>query len=116
MSASRKDGDPIAPEIDVDDGEDSFSPIGFEDYFGLLAPEDVVVVRSYSEDDDDKVLEELRPRYIVMYDPDPAFVRRIEVSTLVKAAEWELGIRLTSLLECRPTAQHTKDWTYAFTS
>jgi len=80
MSAERKDGVPIAPDIIVDDGNDIFSPIGFEDYFGLLAPEDVVVVRSYSEDDDDKILEELRPKYIVMYDPDPAFVRRIEVS------------------------------------
>jgi len=85
MSAERKDGDPIGPEILIDDEDDNFSPIGFEDYFGLLAPEDVVVVRSYSEDDDDKILEELRPRYIVMYDPDPAFVRRIEVRTAVLA-------------------------------
>lgn len=49
------------------------------EYFGLVDTEDLVVVRSYEGDEDDRVLEELRPRYIVMYDADPAFIRRIEV-------------------------------------
>lgn len=30
-------------------------------------------------DDDARVLEDLRPEYIVMYDPDLGFVRRVEV-------------------------------------
>lgn len=59
---------------------DFFDPLGFEGNFGLLSAEDLVVVRPYKGDDDDQVLEELRPKYIVMYDPDPGFIRRIEVS------------------------------------
>ena len=42
--------------------------------------ENLVVVRAYGGDDDDKSLQELRPRFIVMYDPEPSFVRRVEVS------------------------------------
>jgi hypothetical protein len=59
---------------------DLFSEVDFNNYFGIVANEDLVIVRPYSDDDDDKILEELRPKYVVMYDPDPAFVRRLEVS------------------------------------
>lgn len=81
--------------IDDDGSEDLFSAIGFEDYFGLISADDLVVVRSYSEDDDDKILEEIRPRYIVMYDPDPAFVRRIEA---YRAAHEGLDVRVYFLM------------------
>ena len=59
---------------------ESFDEVAFDDYFGLLSNETLVIIRPYTGDDDDKVLEELRPKYIVMYDPDPSYVRRIEVS------------------------------------
>ncbi|SCV74432.1 BQ2448_8071 [Microbotryum intermedium] len=49
-----------------------------DETFGLLDNEDLVLIRPYSDDDDDKVLEELRPKYVVLFDPDPAFVRRLE--------------------------------------
>jgi hypothetical protein len=52
----------------------------FDIYFGLLSMQNLVVVRTYRDDEDDKVLHELKPRFIIMYDPMPAFVRRIEVS------------------------------------
>lgn len=51
----------------------------FDDHYGLLTPEQVVVVRSYGDDGDDQVLGELRPRFIIMFDPNQDFVRRIEV-------------------------------------
>ena len=51
----------------------------FESDYGLLAPGQTIVFRTYSDDSDDKVLEELSPRFIVMYEPSPDFVRRIEV-------------------------------------
>lgn len=54
--------------------------VEFDSFFGVLSMENLVVVRPYKGDEDDKVLQELRPRYIVVYDPDPAFVRRVEVS------------------------------------
>lgn len=59
---------------------DQFSEVDFNAYFGLLSMENLVVVRSYTEDEDDKVLQELRPRFVVLYDPTPSFIRRIEVS------------------------------------
>lgn len=62
-----------------DSGTDFFDPDGFDSYFGLIEPQDTIVVRPYKGEDEDQILEELRPRFIVMYDPDPAFIRRIEV-------------------------------------
>lgn len=62
-----------------DSATDYFDPDGFDAYFGLLEPQDTIVVRPYKGEDEDQILDELRPRFIVMYDPDPAFIRRIEV-------------------------------------
>lgn len=59
---------------------DQFTEVDFNAYFGLLSMDNLVVVRSYTDDDDDKVLQELRPRFVILYDPAPSFVRRIEVS------------------------------------
>ncbi|EEB07471.2 DNA repair endonuclease XPF [Schizosaccharomyces japonicus yFS275] len=36
-------------------------------------------IKSYDGDYDDILLEELSPNYIIMYDADPAFIRRVEV-------------------------------------
>ncbi|PWN40252.1 hypothetical protein IE81DRAFT_325773 [Ceraceosorus guamensis] len=54
------------------------SQMEFENYFGILSPEELVVVRPYRGDADDNMLQELKPRFIVLYDPNPAFVRRLE--------------------------------------
>ena len=59
---------------------EQFDELAFDQFFGLLSNETLVIVRPYNGDDDDRVLEELRPKYVVVYDPDPSFVRRIEVS------------------------------------
>ncbi|RUS27510.1 hypothetical protein BC938DRAFT_483143 [Jimgerdemannia flammicorona] len=58
---------------------DAFDPEQFSNFFGLVALPSVVVIRRYQGDTDDRMLAELKPRFIVMYDPDPAFIRRIEV-------------------------------------
>ncbi|KAL8903854.1 MAG: hypothetical protein Q9207_003652 [Kuettlingeria erythrocarpa] len=50
-----------------------------EDYFELYEMNDLLVVHPYDGDMDDHVLEEVRPRYVVMYEPDAAFIRRVEV-------------------------------------
>lgn len=52
---------------------------GAEDYFELFEMDDLVVVHPYDGDMDEQLLEEVRPRYVIMYEPDPAFIRRIEV-------------------------------------
>ncbi|KAH9934024.1 uncharacterized protein BXZ73DRAFT_89675 [Epithele typhae] len=51
----------------------------FDAHYGLLAPEKIVLVRPYSDDSDDQVLQEIKPRFIVMYEPNLEFIRRIEV-------------------------------------
>lgn len=51
----------------------------FDANYGLLTPEQTVVVRAYSDDSDDLILAELQPRFIVMFEPNQDFVRRVEV-------------------------------------
>ena len=55
----------------------------FDTDYGLLAPEDAVIIRPYGGEDDDILLQELRPRFVVMYEPNLAFIRRLEVSRLI---------------------------------
>jgi DNA excision repair protein ERCC-4 len=50
-----------------------------DDYFQLYDMQDLVVIHAYDGDMDEHVLEEVKPRYIVMYEPDTSFVRRVEV-------------------------------------
>jgi DNA excision repair protein ERCC-4 len=63
----------LKEEIIVDDLED------MEDYYELYDMNDLVMIHPYDGDMDERILEEVRPRYIVMYEPDPAFIRRVEV-------------------------------------
>ncbi|KAF8754590.1 ERCC4 domain [Rhizoctonia solani] len=49
---------------------------GEEDEYGLLEDEHTVLVRTYGDDGDDQLLSEIRPRYIVMMEPNLDFIRR----------------------------------------
>ncbi|PWY90480.1 DNA repair protein [Aspergillus sclerotioniger CBS 115572] len=60
-------------EITIDHFED------MDDYYELCDMDDLVMIHPYDGDMDEHILEEVRPRYIVMYEPDPAFIRRVEV-------------------------------------
>jgi DNA excision repair protein ERCC-4 len=53
-----------------------------DDYFELYDNDDVVVVIPYDGDMDDRVLDEMKPRFVVMYEPNPSFIRRVEVPPL----------------------------------
>ncbi|KAF2223583.1 DNA repair protein-like protein RAD1 [Elsinoe ampelina] len=50
-----------------------------DDYFELYDMHDLLVVHPYDGDMDEHVLAEVKPRYIIMYEPDAAFIRRVEV-------------------------------------
>lgn len=50
-----------------------------EDFYQLYDMQDLVVIHAYDGDMDEHVLEEVKPRYIIMYEPDTSFVRRVEV-------------------------------------
>lgn len=54
------------------------------------------MVRAYSDDSDDLVLAELQPRFIVMFEPNQDFVRRVEVGNLLFVV-WTLNGMLTRL-------------------
>ena len=58
---------------------------GFDMNYGLVQPEETVIVRAYSDDSDDMMLMELRPRFVVMFDPNLEFLRRMEVFDRVLA-------------------------------
>lgn len=67
---------------------DDFDEAAFQSYFGLIPAEDLVVIRPYSGEEDETILQDIRPRFIVMYDPDPAFIRRVEVSSDLLETGW----------------------------
>ncbi|KAL2198705.1 hypothetical protein P885DRAFT_33175 [Corynascus similis CBS 632.67] len=50
-----------------------------DDYYQLYEMQDLVVIHAYDGDLDEHVLEEIKPKYIIMYEPDAAFIRRVEV-------------------------------------
>lgn len=61
-------------------GEIAADPLeNMEDYYELYEMKDLLVIHPYDGDMDEHVLEEVRPRYIIMYEPDAAFIRRVEV-------------------------------------
>ena len=47
-------------------------------HYGLLPPEEIVLIRAYSDDSDDRMLAEIEPKYIVRFTYN---IRRIEVSS-----------------------------------
>ena len=83
--ASRRIDSSGAPSsVDAEELVDveTFNEADFAEYFGIIENDDLVIIRPYLGDEDDRVLDELRPKYVIMYDPTPAFVRRIEVRSL----------------------------------
>ena len=63
----------------LDFGSDTLES-DFDSSYGLLQPEETVLIRAYSDDTDDRMLTEIKPKFIVMFEPDMDFVRRVEVS------------------------------------
>ncbi|KAK5129646.1 hypothetical protein LTR08_003008 [Meristemomyces frigidus] len=74
----------LAPN-EMDDARAAKAEVGadplddMEDYYELYDMRDLVLVHPYDGDMDDHLLEEVKPRYVIMYEPDAAFIRRIEV-------------------------------------
>lgn len=75
----------------------------FNDHYGLIAPEETVLIRAYSDDSDDRMLAELQPRFIVMYEPSMEFIRRVEV---YRSAHPGLGVRVYHMLYGDSSEEH----------
>ena len=87
--------------FDIDD----LDPVEFDANYGLLEPQETVLIRSYSDDSDDRLLSEIRPRFIVMYEPNQDFIRRIEVCSSTFCVDYCslcLSSTVLSKLEPRP--------------
>ncbi|KAH8662266.1 DNA repair protein rad16 [Xylariales sp. PMI_506] len=50
-----------------------------DEFYELFDMQDLIVVHAYEGDQDEHVLEEVKPKYIIMYEPDASFIRRVEV-------------------------------------
>ena len=72
-------GPPNLPDLDLEEELDFDDDFGFGEYYGVIAPEETVVVRKYGDDSDDRMLEDLRPKSVILYEPNLDFIRRIEV-------------------------------------
>ena len=70
----------LIEDITVLDFDSGLFEDEFNQHYGLLVPEQTVLVRAFSDDSDDRMLAEIRPKFIVMFEPSMEFVRRIEAS------------------------------------
>jgi DNA excision repair protein ERCC-4 len=50
-----------------------------DSYYSLFDMNSLLIIHPYSGDLDEHILEETKPRYVIMYEPDAAFIRRVEV-------------------------------------
>ncbi|KZT37318.1 hypothetical protein SISSUDRAFT_987932 [Sistotremastrum suecicum HHB10207 ss-3] len=102
-------GSSKAPEvIDLEQmpAHDDFSSILDSDYdihYGLIPQAETVLVRAYSDDSDDQILSEIRPRFIVMFEPNPDFIRRIEV---YRSSNPGLGVRVYFMVYHLSSEEH----------
>ncbi|KAI5286435.1 hypothetical protein KEM54_006787 [Ascosphaera aggregata] len=71
MEAGTEVGEPM--DVVQDDLEN------MEDYYQLFDMNDLLLIHPYNGDHDEHILEETKPQYIIIYEPDPAFIRRVEV-------------------------------------
>ncbi|KAJ4473855.1 hypothetical protein J3R30DRAFT_3684817 [Lentinula aciculospora] len=75
----------------------------FDVHYGLLPPPQTVLVRAYSDDTDDRMLDEIKPRFIVMFEPCMEFVRRIEV---YKCSNPGLPVRVYHMVYANSCEEH----------
>ncbi|EAU93561.2 hypothetical protein CC1G_02791 [Coprinopsis cinerea okayama7 len=75
----------------------------FDELYGLIPPEQTVLVRAYSDDSDDRMLAEVQPKFIVMCEPNMEFVRRVEV---YRSSHPGLGVRVYHLVYRNSCEEH----------
>ncbi|KAF2098144.1 DNA repair endonuclease XPF [Rhizodiscina lignyota] len=61
-------------------GEIGADPLNdMDDYYELYDMNDLLLIHPYDGDMNEHLLEEVKPRYVIMYEPDVTFVRQLEV-------------------------------------
>ncbi|KAF5388644.1 hypothetical protein D9757_004788 [Collybiopsis confluens] len=75
----------------------------FDAHYGLLLPAQTLLIRAYSDDTDDRMLDEIKPRFIVMFEPCMEFVRRVEV---YKCSNPGLPVRVYHMVYANSIEEH----------
>ncbi|KAJ7591596.1 hypothetical protein C8J56DRAFT_935948 [Mycena floridula] len=75
----------------------------FDEHYGLLSPPQTVLIRAYSDDTDDRMLDEIKPRFIIMFEPCMEFVRRVEV---YKSSNPGLAVRVYHMVYGNSCEEH----------
>ncbi|KIK60408.1 hypothetical protein GYMLUDRAFT_167820 [Collybiopsis luxurians FD-317 M1] len=75
----------------------------FDTHYGLLLPAETLLIRAYSDDTDDRMLDEIKPRFIVMFEPCMEFVRRVEV---YKCSNPGLPVRVYHMVYANSIEEH----------
>ncbi|KAI9143822.1 hypothetical protein BKA69DRAFT_1155170 [Paraphysoderma sedebokerense] len=61
------------------ESDDEFDPATFNAYYNILPSNPSnIIIHSYTGEPDTRLLYDHKPRFIVIYDPNPDFVRRVE--------------------------------------
>ncbi|KAJ7591570.1 restriction endonuclease type II-like protein [Mycena floridula] len=75
----------------------------FDEHYGLLSPPQTVLIRAYSDNTDDRMLDEIKPRFIIMLEPCMEFVRRVEV---YKSSNPGLAVRVYHMVYGNSCEEH----------
>ncbi|KAK9768075.1 DNA repair protein RAD16, variant 2 [Basidiobolus ranarum] len=78
FSASYDHIDSINSALTLGEEDEEFDIESFSTYFGLVSKPHIMV-RPYKGEADSRMLDDLQPEYIIMYDPNPTFIRQAEV-------------------------------------
>ncbi|ORX93909.1 DNA repair endonuclease XPF [Basidiobolus meristosporus CBS 931.73] len=70
--------DHISNALTLMEEDEEFDIESFSTYFGLVSKPHIMI-RPYKGEADARMLEDLQPEYIIMYDPNPTFIRQTEV-------------------------------------
>ncbi|KAG6896228.1 hypothetical protein C0992_009623 [Termitomyces sp. T32_za158] len=97
----------VEPELGEDmnllDLESGAFANDFDTHYGLIAPEQTVLIRAYSDDTDDRMLAEIQPKFVVMFEPNMEFIRRIEV---YKSSHPGLAVRVYHMVYSNSCEEH----------
>jgi DNA excision repair protein ERCC-4 len=61
--------------------------VEFDSAYGLLPADETIIIRAYSDDTDDRMLADIQPRFVIMFEPCVEFIRRIEVRICVDSRD-----------------------------
>lgn len=65
---------PLPDEYEIKYGQDDILPS-----FREIPNNSLITIQCYEDDSNEQILQDVQPRVIIMFDPNPAFVRQIEV-------------------------------------